>query len=592
MNVGLVLALLLAQASPVPDVDGPIFTNPATMTTAAISYATFEFAPASGVGMTDACPTPNWVSYSQAINSWAALNSVCTAITTTANYGVAPDGTTTAERLQIPACTAATSYNLLRNNFSVLAGMTCAVWAKAVSGTPTFYLSGGATGSSPRAACSPTTSAWTQCTLDFSTTDSSFDFGNNTYLGVGIASAADVLVWGAWCGFGTPPTSPLLTTATAPLGVNPTGVAGETLTLARASTAMCTKTSTGGLATTGIANGDLVLIPAAYARVEYDSDGVKGLLVEGSSTNYATRSQEFNNAVWSPFGSGAAAPTVTANAGTAPDGTLTADRLQVAATTTTGRSVVFQGALVAPSVSVYVKGYGGTSGVIDATGDTGGVTTGCGCAYNGTTWTRCVVNGTATGSFTIGNDGVAGGCGSGTRAALDVLVWGAQRETYTRTTSYIPTTSSAVTRAVESASFAVTWPATAAAASVAATVSGYAGRANAWWASLEVAGNNYLAGYTDGASLLAQATLGAAVARTASGSALASIAATTRVAAYQTDTTITLVQNGVSTSTTAGGISTWTPTRVAVGSSYNFAAYPNDAITSRVCTDPSSTRCR
>ena len=70
----------------------------------------------------------------------------------------------------------------------------------------------------------------------------------------------------------------------------PTGAKGEALTFARTGNATCTRTATGGLATSGIANGDLVVMSANQPRVEYDSAGTLGLLVESARTNSALRS--------------------------------------------------------------------------------------------------------------------------------------------------------------------------------------------------------------------------------------------------------------------------------------------------------------
>ena len=78
----------------------------------------------------------------------------------------------------------------------------------------------------------------------------------------------------------------------------PTGAKGEALTFTRASNGTCTKTTTGGLTTTGIANGDLVVCSSNQPRVEYDSQGVLGLLVDSAGTNSVLRSQEVNNAAW------------------------------------------------------------------------------------------------------------------------------------------------------------------------------------------------------------------------------------------------------------------------------------------------------
>lgn len=71
----------------------------------------------------------------------------------------------------------------------------------------------------------------------------------------------------------------------------PTGAKGEVLTFTRATNATCTRTVTGARSTTGIANGDLVVLSSNQPRVSYGSDGVLGLLVEGSRTNSCLRSQ-------------------------------------------------------------------------------------------------------------------------------------------------------------------------------------------------------------------------------------------------------------------------------------------------------------
>ena len=72
----------------------------------------------------------------------------------------------------------------------------------------------------------------------------------------------------------------------------------------------------------------------------------QGLLVEESRTNLLLWSQAFDNAVWSAGVSGTgSAPSVTANAAVAPDGTMTADRVIFdvgAGTATTDQSLIQQ----------------------------------------------------------------------------------------------------------------------------------------------------------------------------------------------------------------------------------------------------------
>lgn len=231
----------------------------------------------------------------------------------------------------------------------------------------------------------------------------------------------------------------------------PTGAKGEALTFTRASAAYCTKTASGGLATTGIADGDLVSLSNNVARVEYDGAGVLGLRVENARTNATLQSQSFDSPTWSKTASGVAIPTVTANAATAPDGTTTAERVQIPATTTTQYSFVSQGsACPATSTgSIYIRG-NGTSGTIEMWFGSPGAC--LSCAYVSGSWTRCAKSGNAAGFFVIGNDGT--NCGSGTRSAQDVFIWQAQCETAGYATSPILTTTATAQRLAETPSFA------------------------------------------------------------------------------------------------------------------------------------------
>lgn len=236
----------------------------------------------------------------------------------------------------------------------------------------------------------------------------------------------------------------------------PTGAKGEVMTYTRASNGTCTKTATGGLATTGIANGDLVVCSTNQPRVEYDGAGVLGLRVEAARTNSTLRSEELDNVAWSSNNSGIALPTVTANAATAPDGTVTADRLQIPGSTTAGHySQLYQlsacpGGAAAQIASVYLRGVSGSGSVCLKIGTN--VAT---CNYVSGSWSRCTPSINAAASTTLALSVDVTACGANA-AGVDAYVWGAQCENSgTYATSYIPTTSATVTRAVDIAKVAL-----------------------------------------------------------------------------------------------------------------------------------------
>ena len=321
------LALALALAAPNTQPMKKIAKN----TSVKKPPAAFEAFPASGAGTFGACPLPNWALYSEQFNSWPTGASVVAAPTVTADQAANPiDGAVTADRAQIPATTSGSGswvYPGSGTLASVLGGpTTCSVYVKGngTSGTIDLCADSPITCS----ACSYVSGSWTLCSLTATlTSGGNYYIGNMsqpTYNGGVSRSAQDVFLWGNQCNVGSSRStySKTVTALTAP---QPTGTRGEALTFTRTGTATCTKTASGGLATTGIADGDLVLYPANMARVEFDSAGTLGLLVESSRTNSVIRSQEINDAAWTK---GAAVGTITPNYANGPDGTLTADRYQ------------------------------------------------------------------------------------------------------------------------------------------------------------------------------------------------------------------------------------------------------------------------
>lgn len=223
-----------------------------------------------------------------------------------------------------------------------------------------------------------------------------------------------------------------------------------------------------------------VLQSAAANVARFDHDPItgesKGLLIEEQRTNLLTYSSEFANTVWG----GVATPYAVSNIVVAPDGTLSADTT-VRNTTTTNefpfRYATAQAVSTTYAASVFAKA--GTSGnklymrnlAVD-----NGLTTGLvrfdlaagtvdltyGSTYAGKAtmtavgngWYRCAIVGTTTASIAtnyldigITSSGTVGG------TAGDFLyLWGAQLEAGSFATSYIPTTTSQVTRSADSAS--------------------------------------------------------------------------------------------------------------------------------------------
>lgn len=218
----------------------------------------------------------------------------------------------------------------------------------------------------------------------------------------------------------------------------PTGAKGEALTFARTGNATCTKTTSGGLATSGIANGDLVELSANQPRVEYDSGGVKGLLVESSRVNSLFRFIEFANALWSDVGT----PTLTGSQASPFTGTYATSAVQFDdndAVAFEGRSqVVTVTAASAYYAHCYVKAGTATSARISLDGTAATIT-----GLSSSTWSIVEV---ADASASAGTVTFEVDVGSTTAATGTVAFGGCQVEAGTYRTSIIPTTSAAVTR--------------------------------------------------------------------------------------------------------------------------------------------------
>lgn len=174
-------------------------------------------------------------------------------------------------------------------------------------------------------------------------------------------------------------------------------------------------------------------------------DGKPYTGVWGSSTNLLQYSEQFDNAAWIK----GANTTITANAGVSPDGNTTADRIQLPASTA-GTNMYQSAVLTATNHtnSIWIKKYPGST---DANVRIGASTTVV--ALNDTNsnlytatdeWVRVDYDFLATATtwlFVIDGNASEG---------LDILIWGAQLETGSFASPYIPTTGATATRNADS----------------------------------------------------------------------------------------------------------------------------------------------
>jgi hypothetical protein len=182
-------------------------------------------------------------------------------------------------------------------------------------------------------------------------------------------------------------------------------------------------------------NGILESVASGVPRLDFPiGSGCPALLVEPAATNLILRSEEFNDASWGKSGG----VTITANFDTAPNGLTTADRwvslggsfpqISQAITVVSGTTY---------TASLYVKS-DGTAQIAQRILIGG---TGVNFTPNNT-WQRITVSFTAASTsvnFVIATN-------SPVAPASSFVIWGAQLETGSVATSYIPTVAATATR--------------------------------------------------------------------------------------------------------------------------------------------------
>ena len=199
-------------------------------------------------------------------------------------------------------------------------------------------------------------------------------------------------------------------------------------------------------------------------RIDFLNNTKGRLLLEPTRTNSITYSEDFSDSSWNKNNT-----TVTSNNTTAPDGSSSADLITSTGTTPYARATFTHSTLTSYSVSIfgkmgdedylYIRALALSSQPIASfnlsTGSLGTVNSGLTAEMQnyGNGWYRCIIKYTTTGS--IANDLIDFGFASSDNSRFSssgkfTYFWGAQIETGSYPTSYIPTSGSTFTRTADS----------------------------------------------------------------------------------------------------------------------------------------------
>lgn len=353
----------------------------------------------------------------------------------------------------------------------------------------------------------------------------------------------------------------------------PTGSRGEVLTFARASSATCVKTATGGYSTSGIADGDLVVLGTNVPRVEYDNSGNLGLLREYVATvNLLLRFILLTDAAWADVNT----PILTGGQTSPWTGTYATSAVQV----NDDNAAAFEGrtqnvtvsAGVAHTMHCYVKAGTLNKATISLDGTTASIT-----GLSTSTWSIVQVTDASSSGVSIAaqvlNGSVVGDTGT-------VIFGGCQVETGSRITRMVPTDGATATRVSDGEpSFAVTYSA-APACGVLTVTTNYTPTVETWFSVPNGSGNPDMLGRFSGGN--------AGCYERALGTDLAAGTWTSGTNRWLCDTSRQSYLNAAS-ATGAGAVFAGGGTSLGIGNS--AFATPVSGIFSRVAFDNSTSRC-